>query len=88
MRKSKLLSAALIAATMFATPALARENHVRSRHLTGNAYANATIGAGHDDWRPCYPNRTGDLRGEYCGYGERDLWGHWGGYYGPMVHIP
>ena len=84
MRTSKLLSVALIAAAVLATPAQARENHVPSRHLTENAYA-ATIGAGHNDWRPCYGNRVGDLRGELCGYEERDMWGHWGGYYGPMV---
>jgi len=86
--KSGLLTAALIAAAMFATPALARENHVSSRHHTENAYANATIGADHDAWRPCYGNLAGDLRRELCGYGDRDMWGQWGGYYGPMVHVP
>jgi len=32
------------------------------------------------------------LRGEYgkpsgnfSGYGDRDVWGHWGAYYGPMI---
>ena len=88
MSKPKLLSAALIAAAMLAPPALARDNHVRSRHLTENADANATIGAGHNDRRPCYGNLASDLRGEFCGYGGRDVWGHWGGYYGPMVHVP
>jgi len=87
MSTPKLLSAALIAAAILATPALAREHHVRARHLTENAYA-ATIGTSHNDWRSCYGNRAGDLRGEFCGYGDRDLWGHWGGYYGPMVHVP
>jgi len=33
MTKVKLLSAALIAAAMLATPAMARESHVTSRHL-------------------------------------------------------
>jgi hypothetical protein len=32
MTKSKLLSAALVAAAMLATPAVARTNHVTSRH--------------------------------------------------------
>jgi hypothetical protein len=32
MTKSKLLSAALVAAAMFATPAVARTNHVALRH--------------------------------------------------------
>jgi hypothetical protein len=88
MSKAKFLSVALIATAMFATPALARENHVRSRHLTENAGANVIIDAGHNDWRSCYDNGAGDWRGEVCGYGDRDIWGHWGGYYGPTVHAP
>jgi hypothetical protein len=88
MSKPGLLSVAVIAAAMLATPALARENHVRSRHLTENADANAIVGLGPNDWRPCDSNRNRDLRGEPCGYEDRDLWGHLGGYYGPMVHAP
>ena len=84
----KLFSAALIGAALLATPALAREKHIISRHLTENADANTNIGVGHDDWRPCYGNRAGGLRGDVCGYGDRDVWGHWGSYYGPMVHVP
>jgi hypothetical protein len=25
------------------------------------------------------------LRAELRGYGSRDVWGHWGAYYGPMI---
>jgi hypothetical protein len=25
------------------------------------------------------------LRGGFRGYGSRDVWGHWGAYYGPMI---
>jgi len=32
-----------------------------------------------------YGNRTGGLRGGFRGYESRDVWGHWGAYYGPMV---
>jgi hypothetical protein len=32
-----------------------------------------------------YGNRGSGLRGGYRGYGGRDVWGHWGAYYGPMV---
>ncbi|KGT73781.1 hypothetical protein MA20_42010 [Bradyrhizobium japonicum] len=80
----KLLSTALITVAMLAAPALARENHMTSRHFTESADANTTIGVGHNDWRPCYGNRASEL----CGYGDRDVWSHWGGYYGPMVHAP
>jgi hypothetical protein len=40
-----------------------------------------TSGHGYDG----YGNRAGDLRGEFRGYGSRDVWGHWGAYYGPMI---
>jgi len=39
MTKFKLLPAALIAAAMLATPAMARESHVASRHLALDANA-------------------------------------------------
>jgi len=32
-----------------------------------------------------YGNRTGGLRRGLRGYGSRDMWGHWGAYYGPMI---
>jgi hypothetical protein len=69
MTKLKFLSAALIAATMLATPAMARESHPNSRHLPVNANASTTSGA--------------HYIGE--GYDGRDVWGRWGTYYGPMV---
>ena len=37
MTKSKLLSAALVAAATLATPAMARTSHVTSRHLAADA---------------------------------------------------
>jgi len=37
MTKSKLLPAALIAAAMLATPAMARASHITSRHLAEDA---------------------------------------------------
>jgi hypothetical protein len=74
MTKLKFLSAALIAAAILATPAMARESHVSSPHLPVNANASTTlvdhyIGEG-DHFR---------------GYEGQDVWGHWGTYYGPMV---
>jgi len=30
-------------------------------------------------------NRTGGLHGGLRVYGNRDVWGHWGTYYGPMI---
>jgi len=39
MTKLKLLPAALIAAAMLTTPAMARENHLNARHLVESAHA-------------------------------------------------
>ena len=87
MAALRLLSATLIGAALLATPALAREKHINSRHLTENAYANTNIGAGRNDWRSCHGNLASGLRGDACGHGDRDVWGHWGSYYGPMVPV-
>lgn len=48
MIKSRLLSAALIAAAMFVTSAMARSSHGASRHLAA-ADAHAGVGASHVD---------------------------------------
>ncbi len=74
MTKLKFLSAALIAAAMVATPAMARESQVSSRHLAVNANASTTPGAQYIG--------EGD---RFRGYEGHDVWGHWGTYYGPML---
>ncbi|SRR6267142_2377183 len=104
MTKLKLLSAALFAAAMLATPAMARESHITSRHRAEDADASATPGAryiGEGDDFPGnhvggpfggppgdyggYGNRASGLDGGSRGYEGRDVWGHWGTYYGPMI---
>jgi hypothetical protein len=55
MTKLKALSAALIAAAMLATPVMARESHVTSRHLARGANASTASGALFFDGQPCYP---------------------------------
>jgi hypothetical protein len=74
---------------MFATPAMARESHVTSRHLAEDA--DTTRGAryvgGSDVFRGNpFNGRFGGALGD--GYGSRDVWGHFGAYYGPMVPAP
>ena len=53
MATLKLLSAALIAAGVFATPAMARESHVNSRQLALDAHASIASGAGSIDGGLC-----------------------------------
>jgi hypothetical protein len=72
MTTLKFVSAALIAAAMLATPAVARES--QARHPAENANASITPGAR-------YIGKDEGFRG----YESHDVWGRWGTYYGPMV---
>jgi hypothetical protein len=72
MTKLKPMSAILIAVAMLATPAMARVSHVGSRHLAENIDTSPTPGY----------FREGD---GFRGHESRDVWGHWGAYYGPMI---
>ena len=74
MTKLIFPSVALIAATMLATSAMARETHVSSRHPSKAADPSTARGVRH----------IGEDNG-LCGYASRDVWGHWGNYYGPMI---
>jgi hypothetical protein len=80
MTKPNLLSAAMMAAALLlTTPAMARQGQLTSQRLIANAPIATTAHSA--DGQTCCRNRAGDLRGP----GERDVWGHWGAYYGPMV---
>jgi hypothetical protein len=88
MPRPKVLSAALIAATMLATPAMARESHITSRHFPQDINARTTpgarvIGAGGGFRANHFGSGLGGTPGDE--YEGRDVWGHWGTYYGPMV---
>lgn len=74
MTELRFLSAALIAATVFVTPAVARESHIGSRHHSSTADAHFERGV-----------RLIDEGNRFRRYESRDVWGHWGTYYGPMV---
>jgi hypothetical protein len=51
--KLKLLSAALIAAAMIATPAMAQKSRLTSRHLAEEAHARTTPAARNSEERHC-----------------------------------
>ena len=51
----------------------------RGNHFGGDF--GHTPGHGYDG----YGNRASGLRGGFRGYARRDVWGHWGAYYGPMI---
>jgi hypothetical protein len=51
----------------------------RGNHFGGGLGGTASDGYGG------YGNRASGLRSGYRGYAGRDVWGHWGTYYGPMI---
>jgi hypothetical protein len=55
MTNLRFLSAALIAAAMLATPAMARESRVTLQHLAKDANASTTSGALFFDGQLCHP---------------------------------
>jgi hypothetical protein len=75
---------ALIAAALVTTPAIARQSQVTLQRLNEGANACTATGARNIYRQSCLRNRAGDLRGT----SDRDVWGHWGNYYGPMVFVP
>ena len=50
----------------------------------GNHFGAGLAGTPGDRY-PGYGGRASVLRGGFRGYGRRDVWGHWGAYYGPMI---
>jgi hypothetical protein len=80
MTKPNLLSVAFIFAALLTTPAVA-QRQLSSQHLIASARITATTHS--TDGQTLFRNRPSDLRGA-----ERDVWGHWGAYYGPMVSAP
>jgi hypothetical protein len=65
MTKLKLLSAGLIAAAMLTTPVMAREHHLKARHVAKGADAGASPAPINLGGRLCYPApRVGSFAGE------------------------
>ena len=82
MIKPELLFAALIATAVLATPATARQSKMTSQRGAANANARTATDTHNAYGHACCRSRAGDFRG----LAERDVWGHWGAYYGPMIH--
>jgi hypothetical protein len=90
LRSTTLVLAILVAlgSSGLSTSAFARDGGyraggagagVRSDNFGGGL--GGTSGDGYDD----YGSRASGLRGEFRGYAGRDVWGHWGAYYGPVI---
>jgi hypothetical protein len=91
LRSATLVLAILLALGSFdlSASAFARDGGYRAGGVgvgvRGNSFGvlGGISGDAYDD----YDNRASGLRGEFRGYGSRDVWGHWGAYYGPMIPV-
>jgi hypothetical protein len=79
MKKTNLLSAALMIAALLITPAIAQQGKLTSHRRVANALTTYRT-----DEQTCCRDRGSDLHG----LPERDVWGHWGAYYGPTAVAP
>jgi len=88
-RMMMVLASAALAGSLLATDAQARgggghggrggDDGFRGDHSSGSFGDTPVDGYGG------YDNRSSGLRGEFRWYGGRDVWRHWGAYYGPMI---
>ena len=79
MTKTNRLSVALMTAALLTAPTMARQDQLTSHRLIANA--RVTMTAHGADEQTCWRKRASNLRR----LAERDVWGYWGAYYGPMV---
>ena len=59
-------------------------DHSGGDHFRDSHFSSGFRDTSHDRYGG-YGNRAGGLSGGFRGYGGRDVWGHWGAYYGPMI---
>ena len=69
-----LASAFALSSTCAFAQTVRHESNVRTHRMYRNAAPSVVL-------LPKYGNPNGNL----SGYGNRDVWGHWGTYYGPMI---
>jgi hypothetical protein len=72
-----------LAATVLAT-AFALSSTCAFAHTVRHG-SNVTTRSVYKDAAPSVALSHGNLNGNFSGYGNRDVWGHWGAYYGPMI---
>lgn len=85
MRHATVILATLLVLGSFGLSASA---FARGGYGTGGGAVGSrgnNVGGGFGDAPDGYDNRASDLRGEFHDYRGRDVWGHWGAYYGSMI---
>ena len=81
-----VLASAALVGSLLATAAQARgdggrggDDSFRDNHFS-SSFGDTPV-----DSYGGYGNRGSGLHDEFRGYRGRDVWGHWGAYYGPMI---
>ena len=69
-----LAAAFALSSTCALAHTVRHESNVRAHPMYGNAAPSVVL-------HPKYGNPDGKV----SGYASRDVWGHWGAYYGPMI---
>jgi hypothetical protein len=77
----KLLSVGLIAAAMLAAPAMARESHAATHHISERAHASASLTGHYTDPHPRVPEsharavapESGNEPGGICDFGDNPM---------------
>jgi hypothetical protein len=86
-----LTIALVFGSSEFSTATLARgggDGRYRGGSLgfSSDPFAGGFGGGTAGDGYASYGGRLGGLHGAFHGFEPRDVWGHWGAYYGPMIH--
>jgi hypothetical protein len=79
-RMMVVLASAALAGSLLASDAQAHGGYGRDNG-GGDGVRGNHLSDGYGD----YGNRGSGLRDGFRRYGGRDVWGHWGAYYGPMI---
>ena len=80
MMRTKLFVAALVATALLTTQATARQSQTLAQRANARAATGATDNA-------CSQIYLDNLEKAFRCPAPRDVWGHWGSYYGPTVHV-
>ena len=78
-----LATVLVVGSSALPTSAFARGGDVGGG--VGDEFRGNHFGGGFGDGYGGYGNRANGLRGGFGRYRGRDVWGHWGAYYGPMI---
>jgi hypothetical protein len=84
MLRKTVIALLAVASVSLVSPTMALARSGGGDGFRGNHFSGGFGGTSGDGYGG-YGNRSSGLRGGFRGYEDRDVWGHWGAYYGPMI---